>query len=230
MQSSRELTVPAHGVDLAGVLAVPPGADGVVVLAHASGSGRHSPRAALIACALHDAGLATLRVDLMTPHEERLDRHTRSLRFDIEWLADRIIGVTHWVRMQAAPGLPIGYAGASTAAAAALAAAAREPYPIGAVVSRGGRPDLAGPALEHVRAPTLLVVGGDDDALLVRNRDAYHRLHVDKALEVVPGAGPGFDEPGALDVVARLAVAWFARHLADAADTRRDLDPAASHF
>ncbi|HTJ45718.1 MAG TPA: hypothetical protein VL463_26630 [Kofleriaceae bacterium] len=219
---TRELRIQAHGVELHGLLAVPDGAEGAVVFAHGSGSARHSPRSQLIARALGDAGLATLLVDLMTPHEERLDRHTRALRFDIEWLADRVIAVTHWMRLYGAPGVPLGYLGASTGAAAALVAAAREPYAIGAIVARSGRPDLAGAALEHVRAPTLLVVGGHDDALLERNRDAYHRIHATKAFEIV--------EPGSDEHVARLALEWFTRHLADAADTRPDLGPASSHF
>jgi dienelactone hydrolase len=227
---TRELRIQSHGVELQGILDVPDGADGVVIFAHGSGSARHSARSQVIARIFGDAGLATLLVDLMTPHEERLDRHTRSLRFDVEWLADRVIGVTHWVRLHGLPGAPIGYFGASTGAAAALVAAAREPYPVGAVVARSGRPDLAGPALDHVRTPTLLIVGADDDALLERNRDAYHRIHAAKALEIVEDAGPRFEEPGAIQEVARLALAWFTRHLADAADTRPDLGPASSHF
>lgn len=220
MQSSRELTIQAHGVDLRGLVTVPEAPEGVIVIVHGSGGARLSPHHRALARALDGAGLATVLVDLMTPHEERLDRHTRSLRFDIEWLADRIIGVTHWVRMRGVPGVPIGYLAASTAAAGALAAAAREPYPIGAIVAEQGRPELAGPALEHVRAPTLLVVAAGDDAALERNRDAYHRLRATRALEAVRAS----------DDAVTLAADWFARHLADAADTRRDLDPATSHF
>jgi putative phosphoribosyl transferase len=208
----------AHGVPLAGVLSVPEGATGVVVFAHGSGSGRLSPRNQRLAGALRSHGLGTLLLDLLTADEERLDRVRRAYRFDIEWLADRVLGATHWLGMVGAPGLPIGYMGASTGAAAALVAAAREPYPVGAIVLRSGRPDLVGPVIEYVRAPTLLIAGEADEAVVARNRAAFEQLRVDeKALEIIPGAGHLFEEPGALDRVARRSAAWFTEHLAAAA-------------
>jgi putative phosphoribosyl transferase len=199
---------------LSGDLEVPPDARGVVVFAHGSGSGRHSPRNRAVASALRRAGLATLLMDLLTPDEEGRDARTGELRFDIAFLADRLLGAVDRLGDEpATKALPVGCFGASTGGGAALVAAARHPEGIAAVVSRGGRPDLAGDALERVVAPTLLIVGGDDHAVLDLNRRALERISAEKRLEVVPGATHLFAEPGALDRVATLAAAWFVRHL-----------------
>jgi putative phosphoribosyl transferase len=197
-----------------GDLAIPPGAPGLVVFAHGSGSSRKSPRNAEVATGLRRRGLATLLMDLLTLEEEAVDARTRHLRFDIGLLAGRLEGTADWLAARPeARDLPIGYFGASTGAAAALVAAARHPAGVGAVVSRGGRPDLADDHLERVRAPTLLIVGGRDDVVLGLNREAHDRLRVERALEIVPGATHLFEEPGALDEVTRLAGDWFERHL-----------------
>jgi putative phosphoribosyl transferase len=206
--------VVAGPVALEGDLVVPEGARGVVLFAHGSGSSRHSPRNRFVAAALREGGLATLLVDLLTPEEEEEDLTTLRLRFDIGLLAERLVGATDWLAQQAETrGLKVGYFGASTGGGAALVAAAERPEPVGAVVSRGGRPDLAGPALGLVRAPTLLIVGGNDLPVISLNRDALARLSCEKHLEVVPGASHLFEEPGALEQVARLARDWFGRHL-----------------
>ena len=206
--------VQAHGVVLEGSLAVPEEARGVVLFAHGSGSGRRSPRNRYVARELQRAGLATLLVDLLTEGEERLERATRHLRFDIPLLARRLEGATDWLRVGPRTStLPVGYFGASTGAAAALIAAGRRADHVRAVVSRGGRPDLAVAWLPRVRAPTLLIVGGADEIVLDLNRLAFEHLEVEKALEVVPGAGHLFEEPGALEQVAALAASWFATHL-----------------
>jgi len=202
------------GALVVGDLAFPEHVDGVVVFAHGSGSGRHSPRNRMVARVLHGHGLATLLLDLLTVDEERADATTGHLRFDIELLADRLAAAASWV--STAPptrSLPMGYFGASTGAAAALVAAARHPQGVAAVVSRGGRPDLAGSHLAEVRAPTLLVVGGDDRVVLELNREAQSQLRVETDLEVVPGATHLFEEPGTLDRVAELAAGWFTGHL-----------------
>lgn len=200
---------------LSGDLRVPPDALGVVVFAHGSGSSRHSPRNRAVAEALQRAGLATLLMDLLTGDEEALDARTGELRFDIGLLADRLVGAVGWLGDEpATKALPVGCFGASTGGGAALAAAARHPEGIAAVVSRGGRPDLAGDALERVCAPTLLIVGGEDHVVLDLNRRALQRISAEKRLEVVPGATHLFEEPGALDQVARLAADWFTRRLA----------------
>lgn len=187
---------------------------GIVVFAHGSGSSRHSPRNRHVAAVLRHAGLATLLLDLLTADEERIDVRTRRYRFDIELLADRVVATLDRVagRPETAS-LPIGCFGASTGAAAALIAAAERPDTVRAVVSRGGRPDLAGDALARVRAPTLLVVGGADPVVIDLNRDAADRMGVTPRLEIVPGATHLFEEPGTLDRVAELASAWFVRHL-----------------
>lgn len=204
---SRDLVV--HGD-----LAVPHGARGVVVFAHGSGSSRHSPRNRTVAAALHQRSLATLLVDLLTTDEETVDRRTRHLRFDIDLLADRLTGAVTWVRAQhVTSGLPVGLFGASTGAAAALVAAAHEPTGIGAVVSRGGRPDLAGDLLSRVQAPTLLIVGGLDTPVIDLNRDAHAGMYCERRIDIVPGASHLFEEPGALEQVVDLAGDWFARHL-----------------
>lgn len=195
-------------IRLVGDLVVPRDAPGIIIFAHGSGSTRHSPRNRFVAETLNDAGLGTLLFDLLTPQEER----DRANVFDIALLAGRLVEVTRWMR--GIPGwrtLPIGYFGASTGAAAALWAAARLGDDIAAVVSRGGRPDLALDRLAHVRAPTLLIVGGRDDTVLEMNRKAQTELTSPNALEVVPGATHLFEEPGALERVAHLACDWFTR-------------------
>jgi dienelactone hydrolase len=209
------IRVTAGGVHLEGNLGLVNGASGVVLFAHGSGSSRHSPRNRYVARALRDAGLATLLIDLLTADEEAIDAHTARLRFDIELLTERLIGATDWLVSNAATAhFPIGYFGASTGAAAALAAAAERPRIIRAVVSRGGRPDLAGKALPRVRAPTLLIVGGDDAPVIGLNQEALEQLGAkEKQLVIVPGATHLFEEPGALEEVARLAAQWFAQRL-----------------
>jgi len=199
---------------LHGDLSMPAGALSVIVFAHGSGSGRHSPRNRQVAGRLQEAGLGTLLLDLLTEREEAVDARTGHLRFDIELLAERLVDAVAWIERQ--PGLGdvgVGYFGASTGAAAALVAAARQGERIGAVVSRGGRPDLAGEALAAVRAPTLLIVGGRDETVLELNRRASERMRCQRRLEVVPGATHLFEEPGALEQVADLAAAWFTEHL-----------------
>lgn len=201
-------------VVLDGDLTVPAGASSLVVFAHGSGSGRHSPRNRLVAEALQERGMATLLMDLLTQAEEDVDLRTRHLRFDIDLLATRMVGATRWVRDQEGlRELSIGYFGASTGAAAALVAVAAAPSDVGAVVSRGGRPDLAGEKLADVRAPTLLIVGGADDVVIGLNEQAAELLRVENRLEIVPGATHLFEEPGALDEVVRLAGDWFVDHL-----------------
>lgn len=206
--------VTAGSVHLDGDLAIPDGAAGIVVFAHGSGSSRNSPRNRSVAAALQDAGLATLLFDLLTPDEEQVDLSTRELRFDIGLLADRLVGATEWLAdALATRRLPIGYFGASTGAAAALVAASRVPDPVAAVVSRGGRPDLAGDALAKVSCPVQLIVGGADIQVLQLNRQAAEQLSGEVTLEVVPGASHLFEEPGALEAVADLAAGFLTRHL-----------------
>ncbi|MDQ3946667.1 MAG: dienelactone hydrolase family protein [Actinomycetota bacterium] len=210
------------GTVIDGDLIVPDDATGIVVFAHGCGSGRHSPRNRQVAKSLQRQGLATLLVDLLTPDEERLDDRTGRLRFDIDLLASRLAGAAAWVENEPATGsLPVGYFGASTGAGAALVAAAQYPARVAAVVSRGGRPDLAGENLVAVEAPTLLIVGGRDEVVLELNHWALDRLKVERELVVVPGATHLFEEPGALEEVARLAGDWFLRYLevAEPADT-----------
>ena len=207
--------VPVGDATLEGELALPEQATGVVLFAHGSGSSRHSDRNKFVAEALQTAGLATLLIDLLTREEEAIDQHTAHLRFDIRLLAVRLLAATRWLGEEPSTGaLPVGYFGASTGAGAALVAAAAEPERSRAVVSRGGRPDLAGSALPVVRAPTLLIVGGLDLQVLELNRVAMARMQAETRLEIVPGASHLFEEPGTLEVVARLARDWFLRHLA----------------
>ncbi|MGP0073095.1 MAG: dienelactone hydrolase family protein [Bryobacteraceae bacterium] len=206
--------VRVKSVELDGYLSVPTAATGVIVFAHGSGSSRHSPRNRYVADILNEAGLATLLIDLLTADEQEVDLQTGQLRFDIPFLANRLVAITQWLREQPqVAGLKIGYFGASTGAGAALLAAAELPRLIHAVVSRGGRPDLAGSALEHVEAPTLAIVGADDAQVLELNRQALARMHCVKSLEVIPGASHLFEEPGALQKVAKLARTWFAEEL-----------------
>ena len=214
----RPTEIPAGQVRLLADVAVSPAARGLVLFAHGSGSGRHSPRNRYVAAELQEAGLATALVDLLTPEEERVDARTAELRFDIDLLAARVTALADWlVGHDPTRGLPVGLFGASTGAAAALVAAVSRPEVVAAVVSRGGRPDLAGDALRSVRQPTLLVVGGNDELVLELNRRAAQALAGESHLEVVPGASHLFAEPGALEEVARLAGDWFVRHLPPAA-------------
>lgn len=207
--------IDAGGVQLEGNLALPSGARGVVVFAHGSGSSRFSPRNRAVAAVLRSAGLGTLLVDLLTREEERVDARTGQLRFDIRLLANRLVACVDWLARGARTSeLRIGCFGASTGAAAALVAAAVRPATVAAVVSRGGRPDLAGPVLSRVRAPVLLIVGGHDEEVLELNRRALEQLPGEKALVVIPGATHLFEEPGALEQVADLARRWFLRWLA----------------
>jgi putative phosphoribosyl transferase len=210
----RLVHVPADGTELAGDLTVPVGARGVVLFAHGSGSSRHSPRNRAVAETLQDGGFATLLLDLLTPEEEDFDIRTARLRFDIGLLARRLVAATDWLTAQPETAhLRIDYFGASTGAAAALVAAAERQELVGAVVSRGGRPDLAGDALDKVRAPTLLIVGGNDTAVIEMNRAALARLRGERQLQIISGASHLFEEPGALEAVARLALDWFQRYL-----------------
>ena len=215
----RSVTIeqPGDGV-VHGDLVLPPDTPGVVVFAHGSGSSRHSPRNRMVAEDFQRRGLGTLLMDLLTAEEEAVDQRTRQLRFDIGLLAERLAGAARWLAGEnATGGLPIGYFGASTGAAAALVAAGRRPEGVAAVVSRGGRPDLAGDSLARVEAPTLLIVGALDTTVIELNQVAYDQLGVERAFEVVAGASHLFEEPGTLEEVARLAGEWFARHLTGAA-------------
>jgi putative phosphoribosyl transferase len=210
----RSVELPLGEVDLNGDLTLPVGARGVVVFAHGSGSSRMSPRNRFVARQLQEAGLGTLLMDLLSPGEESIDIRTRHLRFDIDLLAGRLVGSIDWLRAQPeTSALKVGCFGASTGAAAALVAAAERPLAVGAVVSRGGRPDLAGDALGRVLAPTLFIVGGEDDAVVELNVEALRHLNCPNALKIVPGATHLFEEPGTLETVARLASDWFRQHL-----------------
>jgi len=209
-----------------GDLVLPPDPPGVVVFAHGSGSSRHSPRNRMVAEDFQRRRLGTLLMDLLTADEEAVDRRTRHLRFDIGLLAERVAGAKKWLAGDGATtGLPVGYFGASTGAAAALVAAGRQPEGVAAVVSRGGRPDLAGDWLTQVQAPTLLIMGALDTAVIELNRLAYDQLAGERSLEIVAGATHLFEEPGTLEEAARLAGEWFARHLTgiavDGRGTRR---------
>jgi putative phosphoribosyl transferase len=214
-RTAATVEIPAAGAVLRADLTAGDSGGPVVVFAHGSGSSRHSPRNRLVAARLHEEGLGSLLLDLLTEEEDERDARTGELRFDVDLLAGRLVGAVGWLRSRpVTAAAPLGYFGASTGAAAALIAAVRHPDGIGAVVSRGGRPDLAGDALEAVRAPTLLVVGGRDGHVLDLNRRAAERLVAEHRLEVVAGATHLFEEPGALEQVADLAAAWFGRHLA----------------
>jgi putative phosphoribosyl transferase len=200
---------------LSGNLNIPDGATALVLFAHGSGSSRHSPRNQFVARTLNKARLATLLFDLLTPDEELIDVRTAELRFKIGLLAERLVHATRWARQeQQTCDLRIGYFGSSTGGGAALVAAAKLPQDVGAVVSRGGRPDLAGEALPKVQAPTLLIVGGNDDIVIELNEQARDRMRCEVKLEIVPGATHLFEEPGALERVAQLASDWFSLHAA----------------
>jgi putative phosphoribosyl transferase len=206
----KEVLIPSGNMKLAGIFSLPPKPAGVVAFAHGSGSGRLSPRNAFVARVLQEAGLATLLFDLLDESEE-LDRKKV---FDIGLLADRLLSGVTWLQNERGThGLKLGYFGASTGAAAALEAAAKEPKSVAAIVSRGGRPDLAMNYLDKVNAPTLLIVGGNDRPVIAMNRAAFENLKCKKDIVVIPGATHLFEEPGALDEVARLAAAWFLKHM-----------------
>ena len=209
-----EVQIPADRAILSGNLNIPTDASVIVVFAHGSGSSRHSPRNQFVARTLNEAGLATLLFDLLTQDEEAIDMQTRELRFNIDLLAERLVHATKWAKQQPQTrDLRIGYFGSSTGGAAALVAAVDLSQDIGAVVSRGGRPDLAGEALPKVQAATLLIVGGNDDIVIELNEQARDRMRCEVKLEVIPGATHLFEESGALEKVATLASDWFVKHL-----------------
>src|SRR5574341_2040105 len=209
-QINQIVHIPVNGIKLEGALVIPSNAQGIVLFAHGSGSSRHSPRNNFVARVLQSAGMGTLLMDLLTPREDA----TYETRFDIDLLTRRLESATQWLTEQPQTrSLKIGYFGASTGAAAALQAAATLGASIGAVVSRGGRPDLAMPVLDTVQSPTLLIVGGLDDIVIDLNREAYGKLKAEKNLVIVPGATHLFEEPGTLQEVARLAAEGFKQHL-----------------
>jgi putative phosphoribosyl transferase len=213
-----EVQIPAGRATLSGNLTIPENAMVLVLFAHGSGSSRHSPRNQFVARTLNNAGLATLLFDLLTPEEESIDARTAELRFNIGLLAERLVHATKWAKQQEQTrNLRIGYFGSSTGGGAALVAAAEVPDDVRAVVSRGGRPDLADEALPKVQASTLLVVGGNDDVVIELNEQARDRMRCEVKLEIVPGATHLFEEPGALEKVAKLASDWFLLHAAGSA-------------
>ena len=236
---TNEIRLPVEGVELGGELHWPTKRPGLVLFAHGSGSSRHSPRNQYVARVLREAGMGTLLFDLLTEEEEEAEAHTRHLRFDIPFLAKRLVAATAWVASEGRKrtpgtkrteqasqggvlpdhggGLSLGFFGSSTGAAAALVAAAELGSGIGCVVSRGGRPDLAGEALARVKAPTLLIVGGNDGQVVILNEEAYSALRCERKLSIVPGASHLFEEPGMLEQVAAMAAEWFAANL----DSRR---------
>ena len=210
----KGLRIPAGGATLDGNLTIVDQTKGLVLFAHGSGSSRHSPRNQFVARTLNKFGLATLLFDLLTPEEESVDLHTREHRFNIGLLAERLVHATKWAKQQKqTQDLRIGYFGSSTGGGAALVAAAELPDNVGAVVSRGGRPDLAGDTLPKVKAPTLLIVGGEDHVVIELNERARAQMRCQVKVEIVPGATHLFEEPGALEYVAKLAGDWFAEHL-----------------
>lgn len=210
--------VPLDGQLLPGDLTVPAKPQGIVLFAHGSGSSRHSPRNQYVSHTLQQRHLATLLIDLLTPQEDVIDERTAEYRFDIPMLADRLVTIVDWLRgRNETASLPVGLFGASTGGGAALIAAAQRPSEIAAIVSRGGRPDLAGASLPNVTTPTLLIVGGLDSPVIQMNRDAMEQMPGEVKLEIVPGATHLFEEPGTLERAADLAGAWFVRHLQPAA-------------
>jgi len=212
---TNEVRIQAGRAVLSGNLHIPEGAGALVLFAHGSGSSRQSPRNQFVARTLNEAGLATLLFDLLTQEEEALDIRTREHRFNIRLLAERLVDATKWAKQQGQTrNLHIGYFGSSTGGAAALVAAIDVPQDVGAVVSRGGRPDLAGEALSKVQAPTLLIVGSNDDIVIELNEQARDKMCCEVKLEIIPGATHLFEESGALEKVAKLASDWFIAHLA----------------
>jgi putative phosphoribosyl transferase len=208
-QKEQAVTITREGLSLSGFLGIPPKSKGIVLFAHGSGSGRLSPRNRFVAHHLQQGGIATLLIDLLRSDEEDDRRNV----FDIDLLADRVLMASRWLRERAATTrLPLGYFGASTGAGAAMEAAARAGFPVDAIVSRGGRPDLAERYLPHVTAPTLLLVGGEDQPVIEMNQQAYRLLRCPKQLTIIPGATHLFEEPGTLEQVAKQALQWFARH------------------
>lgn len=215
-QTHRAVRIPVSPkVTLDGDLTVPAGAEAIVLFAHGAGSSRLSPRNRMVADSLHAIGQATLLIDLLTKDEQMIDEHTQQLRFDISLLAERLVKATDWVTQNPETSkLHVGYFGASTGAAAALVASVQRPGVVKAIVSRGGRPDLASAVLEHVQAPTLLIVGGRDYAVIGMNENARRRLRsCEEQLTIIPGASHLFEEPGAMEEVATLTVEWFTRYL-----------------
>jgi dienelactone hydrolase len=213
----NEVQIQAGRAILSGTLHLPKRAGALVLFAHGSGSSRHSPRNQFVARTFNNAGLATLLFDLLTQEEEAIDMQTRELRFNIHLLAERLVHTTKWAKQQPQRrDLQIGYFGSSTGGAAALVAAVDVPQDVGAVVSRGGRPDLAGEALPKVQAPTLLIVGGNDDIVIELNEQARDRMHCEVKLEIIPGATHLFEEPGTLEEVAQVARNWFVKHIGSA--------------
>jgi dienelactone hydrolase len=226
--ATDETSIPLKGVTLGAHVVIPLKARGLVIFAHGSGSSRHSPRNQYVARVLREAGLGTLLFDLLTADEERAEAYTRHLRFDISFLAERLVGVTRWAvdlgnratrEKNKSCELGIGYFGSSTGAAAALVAAAELSERVSAVVSRGGRPDLAEDALQQVKAPTLLIIGGEDQDVIALNQGAYSRLHCEKAIRIVAGASHLFEEPGTLEAAAEFAAEWFAQYLPQSVST-----------
>jgi putative phosphoribosyl transferase len=209
----NEVRIPAGRATLDGNLTIVDGATAIVLFVHGSGSSRHSPRNQFVARTLNKAGLATLLFDLFTPEEESIDARTAELRFNIMLLAERLVHATNWAKEEETRDLRIGYFGSSTGGGAALVAGAEVPQDVGAVVSRGGRPDLAGEALPKVKAPTLLIVGGEDDIVIELNEQARDQMRCEVKLEIIPGATHLFEEPGALERVAQLASDWFVAHI-----------------
>src|SRR6266699_1800873 len=211
----NKVRIPAGRATLDGNLSIPENATALVLFVHGSGSSRHSPRNQLVSRTLNEAGLATLLFDLLTPEEESVDLYTREHRFNIGLLAERLVHATKWARQQKQTAdLRIGYFGSSTGGGAALVAAAELPNEVDAVVSRGGRPDLAGQALPKVKAPTLLIVGGEDQVVIELNEQARAQMKCQCKIEIMPGATHLFEQPGALERVAKLAAEWFLRHIA----------------
>ena len=209
---TKNVYIRSGDMQLQGDLSIPEGAQGVVLFAHGSGSSRHSPRNQFVARTIREAGVGTLLFDLLTKEEEAVDMHTAHLRFDIGLLATRLIDATYWIKGEL-DYLNVGYFGSSTGGGAALVAAAQLADTVGAVVSRGGRPDLAGDALSQVQSATLLVVGGLDYRVIEMNRAALARLRCEKEMKIVPGATHLFEEPGTLEQVADVAAEWFQKHL-----------------
>ncbi len=211
---TSEVIVQAGKDQLGGNLTIPAESNAIVLFVHGSGSSRFSSRNRFVAKTLNDAGLATLLFDLLTAEEEEVDQYTREYRFDIPLLSRRLVNAIDWTKnFESTQALRIGLFGSSTGAAAALIGSTKRPKEVGAVVSRGGRPDLAGGALPNVRAPTLLIVGGDDSVVIQLNEEASKLLNVEQQIEIVPGATHLFEEPGKLEQVAKLASNWFVKHL-----------------